>query len=68
MIKILVTSLLAVFLMNTSHAALSLFGPKPFKIKVKTNAPGKSSDHQFTIPTKGNGYNYAVDCDNDGLD
>ena len=67
MIKILVASLLSVFLMNTSHAALSLFGPKPLIIKVKTDAPGKSSNSQFTIPTNGKGYNYAVDCDNDGL-
>ena len=66
MIKILVTSLLAVFLMSTSHA-LSLLGPKPLIIKVKTDAPGKSKNRQFTIPTKGIGYNYAVDCDNDGL-
>ncbi len=37
-----------------------------FVITVKTDNPGGSLDTQFTIPTKGGGYNYNVDCDNDG--
>ncbi len=39
-----------------------------FVITVKTDNPGPSSDTQFTIPTNGGGYNYNVDCDNDGTD
>ncbi|MCK5590588.1 MAG: DUF285 domain-containing protein, partial [Candidatus Pacebacteria bacterium] len=37
-----------------------------FVITVKTDNSGVSSDTQFTIPTTGGGYNYNVDCDNDG--
>ena len=37
-----------------------------FVITVQTNNPGTSSNTQFTIPTTGSGYNYNVDCDNDG--
>lgn len=39
-----------------------------FVITVKTDNPGASSNTQFTIPTTGGGYNYNVDCDNDGVD
>ncbi len=38
-----------------------------FVITVKTDNTGSSSDIQFTIPTTGAGYNYNVDCDNDGI-
>jgi len=38
-----------------------------FVITVQTDNPGTSLDTQFTIPTSGDGYNYNVDCDNDGL-
>ena len=39
-----------------------------FVITVKTDNPGTSTDSQFTIPTTtGGGYNYNVDCDNDGI-
>ena len=37
-------------------------------ITVKTDNAGSSSDTQFTIPTNGGGYNYNVDCDDDGTD
>ncbi len=37
-----------------------------FVITVKTDNYGASSDTQFTIPTTGTGYNYNVDCNNDG--
>ena len=37
-----------------------------FVITVKTDNPGTSSSTQFTIPTNGSGYNYNVDCNNDG--
>jgi hypothetical protein len=39
-----------------------------FVITVQTDNPGNSSDSQFTIPTTGGGYNYNVDCDDDGTD
>jgi len=45
-------------------------GIKPFKkkfiITVNTALEGTSSDTQFEIPTTGTGYNYSIDCDNDG--
>ena len=37
-----------------------------FVITVQTDNPGASSNTQFTIPTTGSGYNYNVDCNNDG--
>ena len=37
-----------------------------FVITVKTDNVGTSSNTQFTIPTTGGGYNYNVDCDDDG--
>ena len=39
-----------------------------FVITVQTDNAGTSSDTQFMIPTAGSGYNYNVDCDNDGSD
>ena len=41
---------------------------KDFIITVKTDNTGASADTEFTIPTTGTGYNYNVDCDNDGTD
>ena len=40
-----------------------------FVIMVKTDNVGESTDTQFTIPTNPNvtGYNYSVDCDNNGI-
>ena len=40
--------------------ASSLF--RPFKMLVKAN-----NDLQFTVPTFGGGYQYRIDCDNDGV-
>jgi surface protein len=39
-----------------------------FMITVKTDNEGTSLDDEFTIPTTGSGYNYNVDCDDDGTD
>ena len=40
-----------------------------FVITVKTNNPGSSTDLEFTIPTYWEtGYNFNVDCNNDGTD
>lgn len=38
-----------------------------FVITVDTAQPGTSTNMQFTIPATGAGYNYSVDCDNDGV-
>ena len=37
-----------------------------FVISIKTNNTGVSGSNQFTIPTTGTGYNYNVDCNDDG--
>lgn len=39
-----------------------------FIITVKSDNPGTSAATEFAIPTTGGGYNYNVDCDNDGID
>ena len=38
-----------------------------FIITVDTRRLGASTNLQFTIPTTGTGYNYSVDCNNDGV-
>ena len=56
--------IISTFFPYTTHAA----GTDDFMISVKTDNPGTSSSTQFTIPTySGAGYNYNVDCNNDGL-
>jgi len=42
------------------------FPEDEFVITAQTDNQGTSSSTQFTIPTTGGGYNYNVDCDNDG--
>ncbi|MBW8182348.1 BspA family leucine-rich repeat surface protein [Shewanella nanhaiensis] len=39
-----------------------------FVITIKSDNAGTSSDVQFTLPTTGSGYNYNIDCDDDGTD
>jgi|GEM_PF-3812742 len=41
-------------------------GSDVFVMLVKTDNVGTSAENQFTIPTSNGGYNYSVDCDNDG--
>ena len=48
-----------------SHAPLAA-PADDFVITIKTDNEGSSTDTQFTIPTTGTGYNYNVDCDNNG--
>jgi len=43
-------------------------GTDDFMITVKTDNTGTSSDVQFVVGTSGGGYNYNIDCDNDGTD
>jgi surface protein len=62
---------LAIILVILLAAAPAAFAAEPnpaddFVIIVKTDNPGTSSNTQFTIPTRFSGYNYNVDCDNDG--
>ncbi len=56
-------------------ASFSLYSPlalgaasDDFVITVKTDNTGISSNVQFTLPTTGSGYNYNIDCNNDGSD
>ena len=51
---------------NITDGGLDCTGTEDFIITVQTDNNGTSSDTQFTIPTRGSGYNYNVDCDNDG--
>ncbi len=60
---------------TTPHKILVIKSAKqdrPFKITVKTDNEGVSSDLQFEISTTGDGvnydYNYNIDCDSDGSD
>ncbi len=43
------------------------YGASAFVMTVKTDNPGTSTSTQFTIPTAGVGYNYSVDCNDDGV-
>ncbi len=48
------------------QAAADAINDTDFVFTVDTRKPG-SSDTRFVIPTRGNGYNYTVDCNNDGI-
>ena len=39
-----------------------------FIIEVKTDVPQSTSNSDFTVQTTGSGYDYTVDCNNDGID
>jgi hypothetical protein len=42
---------------------------RPFRIKINTNEiNGSTSNKQFAVPTYGDGYNYRIDCNDDGID
>ncbi len=58
---ILSTTLLILICQNAMTA-----GTDDFVIRIKTDFPGTSTNNEFTIQTTGTGYNYNVDCDNDG--
>jgi surface protein len=69
-------TLFALAVIATVLLSVGLATPQPahaapeddFVITVKTDNSGSSSTTQFTIPTFGGGYNYNVDCNNDGTD
>ena len=58
------------FLFVTTIFSFSAYGvegdERPFKMLIRTTIPELSSDTEFLIRTKDFGYNYNVDCDNDG--
>ncbi len=56
---------LFLFLLFLQAMAFSASGDA-FVITVKTDNPGDSNDTQFTIPTYPVGYDYNVDCNDDG--
>ena len=59
-----VVSFLLLGLNSTARA--DAINTTDFVITVKTNNAGVSSPNQFRIPSAGGGYNYTLDCDNDG--
>ncbi len=58
---------LSFFLFFLNNSVVDAGQADDFVITVKTDNPGTSSNTQFTIPTSGAGYNYNVDCNNDGV-
>ena len=55
--------IIAIVLLNATYCYA---GINSFIITVKSDNAGGSLNTQFTIPTFGAGYNYNVDCNNDG--
>lgn len=53
--------------LRTSKVRADAINTTDFVITVKTDNPGSSTATQFRIPTAGTGYNYNVDCNNDGI-
>jgi surface protein len=37
-----------------------------FRLRVKSDNPGVSGNKHFTVPTTGGGYDYSIDCEDDG--
>lgn len=73
--KLPLRSLILVFGVLSVLVAPTLYSPKAaadvinntdFVFTVDTRKPG-SPNTQFVIPTSGSGYNYTVDCNNDGV-
>ena len=65
----LVSGVLAVLVAPTFYspkAAADAINDTDFVFTVDTRKPG-SPNTQFVIPTSGSGYNYTVDCNNDGV-
>lgn len=56
--------LLALIVLSGGPAVAA--GADDFVITVKADNTGTSADTEFTIPTTGTGYNYNVDCNDDG--
>ena len=60
-----VLAVLVVPTLYSPKAAADAINDTDFVFTVDTRKPG-SSDTRFVIPTRGNGYNYTIDCNNDG--
>jgi len=67
-VGLLALLILTLLLWIRAAQAAPIVSTDDFVITVKTDNPGGSSDTQFSIPTTGDGYNYNVDCNNDGVD
>lgn len=66
-ISIIIFSLILIFNFQSAKAK-DLYAPSDdFIFSIKSDNLGISSDNEFLIPTYGSGYNYNVDCDNDGI-
>ena len=61
-----VLAVLVTPILYSPKAAADAINDTDFVFTVDTRKPG-SSDTRFIIPTRGNGYNYTVDCNNDGV-
>ena len=61
-----VLAVLVTPILYSPKAAADAINDTDFVFTVDTRKPG-SSDTRFIIPTRGNGYNYTVDCNNDGI-
>ena len=61
-----VLAVLVTPILYSPKAAADAINDTDFVFTVDTRKPG-SSDTRFVIPTRGNGYNYTVDCNNDGV-
>lgn len=58
-----IMALTILYKMSTTYA----YGPNAFVMQVKTDNSGSSGSTQFAIPTVAGGYNYSVDCNDDGI-
>ena len=61
-----VLSVLVASTLYSPKAAADVINNTDFVFTVDTRKPG-SPNTQFVIPTSGSGYNYTVDCNNDGV-
>ncbi len=66
--KSIYSKFILISLLSIISQSLLAAGADDFIIKVQTDNPGTSANNEFTIQTTGSGYNYNVDCDNDGMD
>lgn len=64
--KALLSGVFFFFIFTFHGSVLAIETDPDFIITVKSDNVGITSNTQFTVPTTGSGYNYNVDCDNDG--
>lgn len=61
------SSVYLAMLLGTMLASFNTYAQRPFITTWVTNEQGVSNNTSITIPTDGEGYNYEVDWDNDGI-